>query len=58
LLERSRQGVESTSFGRALLDCGTAVFDDLRQGINTLDFLADPTEGELKIGGNLPALPA
>ena len=54
LLDRSRQGVEPTSYGRALLDCGTAVFDDLRQGIRNIEFLADPTEGELKIAGNLP----
>ena len=31
LLDRHRQGVEPTEFGRALLDCGVAVFDDLRQ---------------------------
>jgi DNA-binding transcriptional LysR family regulator len=54
LLDRSRQGVEPTSYGRALLDCGTAVFDDLRQGIKSIDFLANPTEGELRIAGNLP----
>src|SRR5262245_13005771 len=31
LLDRHRQGVEPTEFGRALLNCGMAVFDDLRQ---------------------------
>jgi len=54
LFDRSRQGVEPTSYGRALLDCGTAVFDDLRQGVKNIAFLADPTEGELRIGGSLP----
>src|SRR5262245_13629013 len=34
LLDRHRQGVEPTSYGRALIDCGVAVFDDLRQGLN------------------------
>ena len=46
--------MEPTSYGRALLDCGTAVFDELRQGIKSIDFLANPTEGELRIAGNLP----
>jgi DNA-binding transcriptional LysR family regulator len=31
LLDRHRQGVEPTAYGHALLDCGTAVFDDMRQ---------------------------
>jgi len=30
LLDRHRQGIEPTEYGRALLDCGVAVFDDLR----------------------------
>src|SRR5215218_1163973 len=54
LLDRHRQGVEPTEFGRALLDCGTAVFDDLRQGVKKIEFLADPAEGELSVAGNLP----
>jgi DNA-binding transcriptional LysR family regulator len=54
LLERSRQGVVPTDYGRALLDCGTAVFDDLRQGIKNIEFLSDPAEGELTVAGNLP----
>lgn len=56
LLDRSRQGVEPTIYGRALLDCGTAVFDDLRQAVRNLDFLTDPTEGELRIGGDFPGV--
>ena len=56
LLDRSRQGVEPTIYGRALLDCGTAVFDDLRQGVKNLEFLTDPTEGELRIGGDFPGV--
>ena len=50
LLDRHRQGVEPTEYGRALLDCGAAVFDDLRQGVKNIAFLADPTAGELRIG--------
>ena len=52
LLDRSRRGVEPTKHGRALLDCGVAVFDELRQGVKTMDFLSDPTTGEVRIGGN------
>jgi DNA-binding transcriptional LysR family regulator len=52
LLDRNRQGVEPTEYGRALLHCGVAVFDDLRQGIKNIEFLADPTAGEVRIGCN------
>jgi DNA-binding transcriptional LysR family regulator len=52
LLERSRQGIEPTKYGRALLDCGAAVFDDLRLGVKNIEFLADPSHGEIRIGGN------
>jgi len=50
LLDLHRQGVEPTEFGRALLHCGATVFDDLRQGVKSIEFLADPSAGELKIG--------
>jgi len=52
LLDRSPHGVEPTQYGRALLDCGMAVFDDLRLGIKNIEFLADPTVGEIRIGSN------
>src|SRR5215467_4523929 len=32
LLDRHRQGIEPTECGRALINCGVAVFDDLRRG--------------------------
>jgi DNA-binding transcriptional LysR family regulator len=50
LRDRHRQGVASTEYGRALLDCGTAVFDDLRQGVKRIELLADPGAGEVRIG--------
>src|SRR5262245_1439514 len=50
LLDRNPQGIEPTQYGRALLDCGTAVFDDLHQGVKNIEFLADPTTGEVRIG--------
>src|SRR5947207_14841266 len=43
LLDRLTQGVEPTAYGRALLDGGTAVFDDLRPAVKNIEFLADPT---------------
>jgi DNA-binding transcriptional LysR family regulator len=50
LLNRSPQGIEPTLYGEALLRCGTVVFDDLKQGVKELEFLSDPTVGELSIG--------
>jgi DNA-binding transcriptional LysR family regulator len=50
LVDRTRRGVEPTKYGRALLDGGAAVFDDLRQAVRTIEFLADPTAGEVRIG--------
>src|SRR5262245_30471611 len=52
LLDRNPQGVEPTAFGRVLLDGGTAVFDDLRQVVKKVEFLADPAAGEVRIGSS------
>jgi DNA-binding transcriptional LysR family regulator len=52
LLDRHRQGIEPTAYGRALLDCGVAVFDDLRQGVKNIEFLADPAAGEVRIASS------
>src|SRR5690349_10870710 len=50
LLDRHRQGVEPTEYGRTLLEGGTAVFDELRRTVKNIEFLADPTVGEVRIG--------
>jgi DNA-binding transcriptional LysR family regulator len=50
LFDRNPRGVEPTIYGRAILKRGRAAFDELRQGIKDIDFLTDPTTGELKIG--------
>src|SRR5215475_4452935 len=50
LLDRGRHGAEPTEYGRALLDGGVAAFDDLRQAVKNIEFLADPSTGELRIG--------
>src|SRR5262245_8290980 len=52
LLDRGPQGIEPTIYGHALQQCGVAVFDELRQGVRRLEFLTDPTAGELRIGCN------
>src|SRR3954452_12343300 len=50
LLDRGPQGVEPTLYGRALLKRSVAIFDDLRTSVSEIEFLADPTAGELRIG--------
>jgi DNA-binding transcriptional LysR family regulator len=54
LLDRTFQGIEPTAYGRAFVTCGEAVFDDMRRGVQQLEFLADPTSGELHIGCATP----
>lgn len=54
LLDRSPHGVELTLYGREVLKCGTAVFDELRKGVATLEFLSDPGAGELRVGCTEP----
>jgi DNA-binding transcriptional LysR family regulator len=63
LLDRSMRGVEPTRYGQALLKRGTAIFDEIRHGVKEIEFLADPTAGELRVGcgevftaGLLPAV--
>jgi DNA-binding transcriptional LysR family regulator len=50
LLDRTAQGVSPTMYGRALHKRGTVVFDELKQSIRDIEFLADPTVGEVRIG--------
>jgi DNA-binding transcriptional LysR family regulator len=52
LFDRSPQGIEPTQYGHALLKRGIAVFDELKQGVADIEFLADPTVGELRIGSS------
>jgi DNA-binding transcriptional LysR family regulator len=49
LLDRKPHGVEPTIYADALLKRGHAVFDELRQGIKDIEFLAEPTQGEVRI---------
>jgi DNA-binding transcriptional LysR family regulator len=54
LVDRSRQGVEPTPYGRALLKSGVAIFDDLRQGVREIEFLSDPSSGDVRISATEP----
>src|SRR5215212_11219617 len=54
LLERTPHGVELTVYGRAMLSRSHAAFDELRQGVKDIEFLADPTTGEVRIGTTPP----
>src|SRR5215468_10616289 len=48
LLDRRPQGIEPTMYGRALLKRSNAVFDELQQSVRDIEFLADPTVGEVR----------
>jgi DNA-binding transcriptional LysR family regulator len=52
LLDRSRQGVAPTPYGRALVKRGVAIFDELRQGVEDIASLVDPSAGEVRMGGS------
>src|SRR6266702_1550618 len=54
LVDRSRRGVMPTPFGLALKKRSVAIFNDLRQGVQDIDFLSDPTTGEIRIGTTEP----
>ena len=59
LLDRSRRGVVPTTFGVALGKRSIAIFNDLRQGVQEIDFLSDPTKGgEIRIGTTDPIMAA
>jgi DNA-binding transcriptional LysR family regulator len=50
LLDRTANGVVPTAYGHALLKRSMDAFDELRQGIKDMEFLADPRVGEVRIG--------
>lgn len=54
LVDRSRRGVVPTPYGLALSKRSAAIFNDLRQGVQDIDFLSDPTKGEVRIGATEP----
>jgi DNA-binding transcriptional LysR family regulator len=50
LFDRGPQGVELTTYGNALVNSGVIVFDEMRQGLKQIEFLANPNSGDLRIG--------
>ena len=48
LLDRSRSGVEPTIYGQALLKRGLVAFDELKQSVRDIEFLADSAQGEVE----------
>ncbi|MFZ3353504.1 MAG: LysR family transcriptional regulator [Xanthobacteraceae bacterium] len=50
LLDRTTRGVVATLYGQALLKHGGAAFDELRQAVNEIELLSDPTAGEVSVG--------
>lgn len=54
LLDRTPQGVQPTVYGEALAQRGVAIFNELRQGLDDIAFLADPAAGGVRIGATPP----
>jgi DNA-binding transcriptional LysR family regulator len=54
LLDRTSRGAEPTAYARILLKRSVAIFDELSQGLKEIDYLTDPTSGELRIGTTEP----
>jgi DNA-binding transcriptional LysR family regulator len=50
LFDRTPHGVETTASGVSFERRVLAAFDELKQGIKDIEFLSDPTVGEVRIG--------
>jgi DNA-binding transcriptional LysR family regulator len=50
LFDRNSQGAELTAYGEVLLRCGVNVFDEMQQGLRSLEHLSDPNSGEVRLG--------
>jgi DNA-binding transcriptional LysR family regulator len=56
LLDRTPTGVEPNLYGRTLLKRSVAIFDELKQSVGDIEFLADPRVGEVRIACPEPML--
>jgi len=56
LLDRNPQGVEPTPYALALIKRSAAAFNELKQGVQEIESLTDPTSGELRIAGTEPMI--
>jgi DNA-binding transcriptional LysR family regulator len=54
LVDRGRRGITPTPYGLALQKRSVAIFNDLRQSVQDIEFLSDPTTGEIRIGTTDP----
>lgn len=54
LVDRGRRGITPTPYGLALQKRSVAIFNDLRQSVQDIEFLSDPTTGEVRIGTTDP----
>jgi DNA-binding transcriptional LysR family regulator len=50
LFDRTKRGVQTTPFGQVLIEGGLKAFDDLKQTISAIEFLADPSAGVVRVG--------
>jgi DNA-binding transcriptional LysR family regulator len=50
LFDRTPKGAVPTLYGQALANGGIAAFDELTQAVNHIEFLANPTVGEVCVG--------
>src|SRR5215813_9749786 len=53
-VDRGRRGITPTPYGLALQKRSVAIFNDLRQSVQDIEFLSDPTTGEIRIGSTDP----
>jgi DNA-binding transcriptional LysR family regulator len=53
LFDRGISGVQPTHYGRALLKSGAAVFDEMRKGLQQIEFIKRPDAGDLRIGSSI-----
>jgi DNA-binding transcriptional LysR family regulator len=53
LLDRGPRGIVPTPYGRALITRTVAAFDELRQGVKDIEFLADPAAGEVRVAATI-----
>jgi DNA-binding transcriptional LysR family regulator len=49
LLDRTPQGIAPTIYAETLLKRGHVIFDELQQAVKDIEFLANPTVGEVRI---------
>jgi DNA-binding transcriptional LysR family regulator len=50
LLDRGSQGAELTAYGEVLLRCGINIFDEMQQGLRSLEYLSESKLGRSEVG--------